>query len=274
MARTTEAQPRLSVVVPACDEAENISPLLSEILAAMENLPGGFEIVIVEDGSADETDLRLATLAASEPRLRALRLLGADRGAPLGQSAAFAAGVQAARGRVVAMLDADLQNPPCELPRLLAHLEETQADMVQGDRSQARQDGVMRRVGSSVGRLTRRLLLGDTIRDTGCSLRVMRREVALALPLEYRGMHRFIPLTARSLGFSVVELPVSHQPRRAGRTKYGLADRAIPGLIDCLAVRWLAQRRRATAWEPITTRRESAEPAREVTPLPSALAGT
>ncbi len=123
--------------------------------------------------------------------------------------------------------------------------------MVQGDRSADRQDGFVRRVSSRIGRLFRRLLLGDTIRDTGCSLRVIRRPVALALPLEYRGMHRFIPVTARQLGYRVVEMPVHHRARTAGRTKYGIGNRAIPGLIDCFAVRWMRKRRRGTRFQEV-----------------------
>lgn len=132
--------------------------------------------------------------------------------------------------------------------------------MVQGDRSHARKDNVVRRWGSVVGRKTRLWLLGDTIRDTGCSLRVMRREIALALPLEFKGVHRFIPATARHLGYRVVEMRVNHRARVAGETKYGMGitKRAIPGLLDLLAVRWMRSRRR-----PVTCREvrgESREP--------------
>ena len=126
------------------------------------------------------------------------------------------------------------------------------ADMVQGDRSADRRDGFVRRISSGVGRCFRRLLLGDTIRDTGCSLRVMKRSVALALPLEFRGTHRFIPFTARQLGFRVVEMPVRHRARTAGRTKYGIRNRAIPGLFDCFAMRWMRNRRRGVRYEEVT----------------------
>jgi hypothetical protein len=104
-----------------------------------------------------------------------------------------------------------------------------------------------------VGRSFRRLLLGDTIRDTGCSLRIMRREIALRLPLELRGMHRFIPATAGHMGYSVVEMAVGHRARTAGETKYGrgVVQRAIPGLIDCFAVRYMRARRRPVTGEPV-----------------------
>jgi hypothetical protein len=125
-------------------------------------------------------------------------------------------------------------------------LQKSGADMVQGDRSHARRDNAVRRVGSQIGRLVRHWLLGDTIRDTGCSLRLMKREVALGLPLEFAGMHRFIPVTARHLGYKVVEMPVHHRPRAHGTTKYGfgITKRAIPGLIDLFAVRYMRNRRR------------------------------
>jgi dolichol-phosphate mannosyltransferase len=146
----------------------------------------------------------------------------------------------------VAVLDADLQNDPADLVKMHELMERTGADMVQGDRSHARRDNVVRRVGSVVGRTFRRWLLGDTIRDTGCSLRLMKREIALGIPLEFAGMHRFIPVTARHLGYTVVEMPVNHRARAAGTTKYGLGitKRAIPGLVDLLAVRWMRKRRR------------------------------
>jgi dolichol-phosphate mannosyltransferase len=174
-----------------------------------------------------------------------------------GQSAAFHAGFRASRGRLIAVLDADLQNDPAELVAMHRFMLETDADMVQGDRSRARKDNAVRRVGSVVGRKFRRWLLGDTIRDTGCSLRLMKREIALQLPLELLGMHRFIPVTARHLGYTVVEMEVCHRPRVAGATKYGLGitKRAIPGLIDLLAVRYMRTRRRPVECEEIDCER-------------------
>jgi hypothetical protein len=150
-------------------------------------------------------------------------------------------------------MDADLQNDPADLVKMLQLMREQGADMVQGDRSHARKDNAVRRAGSIVGRAFRHWLLGDSIRDTGCSLRVMKREIALALPLEFRGMHRFIPVTAASLGYKVVEMQVNHRPRAAGETKYGFGiwQRAIPGLFDCFAVRYMRNRRRPTRFEEV-----------------------
>jgi glycosyltransferase involved in cell wall biosynthesis len=158
-------------------------------------------------------------------------------------------------GMLVALIDGDCQNDPADIPPIVERIAGGDADMVQGDRTAERRDGLVRRVSSWVGRLVRRLLLGDTIRDTGCSLRVMKRDVALALPLEYRGAHRFIPFTARELGFRVVEMPVHHRARTVGRTKYGIRNRAIPGLVDCFAMRWMRNRRRGVRYEEVTSDR-------------------
>lgn len=241
----------LSVIAPAHNERDNVEPLVRELAAALEPTGLRFEVILVDDASTDGTAEAVAALQQTRPWLRCLRLPAPARGGGNGQSAAFRAGIRAARGRLVATLDADLQNDPADLPRLVQLLELRGVDLVQGDRSADRQDRAIRRVGSVVGRLARRWLLGDTVRDTGCSLRVMSRELALRLPLEYAGLHRFIPVTARDLGYTVLETPVRHRPRVAGRTKYGLgvSRRAIPGLMDCLAVRWMRARRRVVDWE-------------------------
>lgn len=239
--------PRLSVVTPAHNEQDNVGPLVEQIESALAGIE--FEIVIVDDASTDGTAARVRAMQAGRPRLRLVSLTRPAGGGGNGQSAAFRAGFAAARGELVGSLDADLQNDPADFVRLLAEMERTGADFVQGDRSAARQQGDawIRQQSSRVGRLFRRMILGDTIRDTGCSLRVMRREIAVQLPLEFKGMHRFIPVTARQLGYKVVELPVAHRPRHAGEPKYGLGirARAIPGLVDCFAVRWMRNRRRA-----------------------------
>lgn len=236
----------LSIVAPAHNEEENIRPLVAEVEAAARPLGVEFEFIVVDDGSTDATRERVRELMRERPWLRCVAMSRTPPGRGNGQSAAFHAGFRAARGRLVAVLDADLQNDPADLGAMLELMNRTSADMVQGDRSAARRDNLVRRVGSRVGRLFRRMLLGDTIRDTGCSLRLMKREVALGLPLEFAGMHRFIPATARHLGFKVVEMPVRHRARMAGTTKYGLgiAKRAIPGLVDLFAVRYMRKRRR------------------------------
>jgi len=235
----------LSVIAPARDEGENLAHLVREITEALDGSGLDYEIIIVDDASTDGTPDLLRHLLPAFPRLRALRLdaPAAWPHRPNGQSAAFKAGIDAARGRLIATLDADGQSDPADLPRLLALWRRSGADMVQGDRAQARCDSAVRRIGSAVGRITRRLLLGDAVRDTGCSLRIMARDLALALPLQYRGIHRFIPHAARQLGAAIIEAPVNHRPRRGGRTKYSNLGRAWPGFIDCLAMRWMRSRR-------------------------------
>ncbi len=236
----------LSVVAPAHNERENIAELVRQIEAVLDRAGIRFEIVIVDDGSTDGTREAVERLMRDRPSVRCVAMLRTPPGKGNGQSAAFHAGFRAARAPLIATLDADLQNDPADLPAMLDLMRSSGADLVQGDRSRARRDSAVRRWGSVVGRFFRRWLLGDTIRDTGCSLRIMRREVALALPLEFRGAHRFIPVTARHLGYTVVEMPVNHRARAAGETKYGMgiAQRAIPGLIDCYAIRWMRSRRR------------------------------
>lgn len=242
----------LSVVAPAHNEEDNIGPLVEEIARTLEGVSFDWEIVLVDDGSTDATAARMAATQRGHPELRTIRMLQTPTGRGNGQSAAFHAGFRAARGALIAVLDADLQNDPADIPRLLSVMEEQDGDVVQGDRSQARRDTLVRRASSIVGRTFRRTILQDTIRDTGCSLRIMRREVALRLPLEFRGMHRFIPVTARQLGYRVIEVPVRHRARVAGEAKYGVWNRAIPGLIDCFAVRWMWHRRRPVAYEECT----------------------
>jgi dolichol-phosphate mannosyltransferase len=262
-----DARPRgpLSIIAPARNEQASVGPLVSEIEASLHGLDLEYEIIIVDDGSSDGTHDTLRDLLPDHPALRVLHLEASTSRRGCGQSAAFRAGIQASRGRLVAMLDADGQNDPADLPRLLDRMIETGADLVQGDRAR-RRDGLVKRASSAVGRFARRTMLGDGVRDTGCSLRLMRREVALALPLEFRGMHRFIPFLAGDLGYHVIEVEVAHRPRHAGRTKYGVWNRALPGLIDCFAVRWMMRRRRGTSATEMRAPASDAPPPRPVPP--------
>lgn len=236
----------LSVVAPAHNEEANVVPLVEEIDRALAPTGLSYEIVIVDDGSTDQTRERLRQAMESRAHLRCIGMSETPPGKGNGQSAAFHAGFRASRGRLIAVLDADLQNDPADIPAMVKLLRERNVDMVQGDRSHARKDNAVRRIGSVVGRKFRLWVLGDTIRDTGCSLRVMKREVGLGLPLEFKGMHRFVPAMARHLGYEVLEMRVNHRPRIAGETKYGMGitKRALPGLHDLFAVRWMRGRRR------------------------------
>ncbi|MCA9306055.1 MAG: glycosyltransferase family 2 protein [Phycisphaerales bacterium] len=263
-------RPLISVIAPAHNEAENLDRLVEEVAnaaAKTAQVLGGtnYEFIIVDDGSTDATRAILLKLAADRPWLRVVAMTNTPPGKGNGQSAAFHAGFRAARADLVATLDADLQNDPADLVQMAEFLIKHNADMVQGDRSRNRRDNFVRRWGSWVGRTFRRVLLGDTIRDTGCSLRLFKREIALCLPLEFKGIHRFIPASARHMGYAVIEMPVNHRERHAGTSKYGMGitKRAIPGLLDLFAVRWMRNRRR-----PVTsieaTPNASAEPAPRV----------
>ena len=232
--------PELSIVVPALDEQDNVGPLVARIEAEMAKAGVRAELIVVDDGSRDATLARLKELAASRPWLRVLH-----RPQPKGQSSALYAGIHAARAPFIATLDADLQNDPADLPAMLKTVRDGAADMAQGRRAR-RRDNLVRKVSSWVGRTARRLILGDTIRDTGCSTRVLRADIARQLPLQFAGLHRFMPVYVRLLGATVVEVPVHHQPRAAGVTKYGIMNRAIVGLFDCFAVRWMRRRLRST----------------------------
>lgn len=236
----------ISVVAPAHNEEGNVAPLAEQVHAALSQLNVPFELVIVDDGCTDSTRDRVLELMAARPWLRLVSMTRTPPGKGVGQSAAMCAGIHQTRGRLVATIDADIQNDPADLIEMYRLLNSSGADFVQGDRSHARKDNFVRRGTSVIGRWFRKNLLGDTIRDTGCSLRLMKRDIAIQLPLQLRGMHRFIPITAKHMGYTVVEMRVRHRPRVSGETKYGLGvwQRAIPGLIDLFAVRYMRNRRR------------------------------
>ncbi|MBI1372961.1 MAG: glycosyltransferase [Phycisphaera sp.] len=242
---------QLSIMAPAHNEEDNIAGLVEDVRAAMEPSGIRFEMILVDDGSTDTTAAKIAEEMAKYDWLRSFRMLDTPPGKGNGQSAAFHAGIRQARSPLIALMDADRQNDPADLPAMFELLKKENADMVQGDRSANRRDTVVRRATSWVGRTFRRLVLGDTIRDTGCSLRVFKTEIALQLPLQYKGMHRFIPVYARMLGYTVVEMPVHHRARTAGEAKYGVWNRAIPGLLDLIATRWMRSRLKPVKCEEV-----------------------
>jgi glycosyltransferase involved in cell wall biosynthesis len=226
--------PRFSAVIPAYNEEENILPLLEELVPAMEAIPGGYEIIIVDDGSTDGTRARLEAAKGDWPALRVLRMK-----ANAGQSAAFVAGFDAAHGEIVITLDADLQNNPADIPRLVSHLDEF--DVVCGIRRK-RRDSWLRRMSSSTARRVRQSVLKDSIADVGCSIRAFRKQHAVELP-RFDGMHRFIPVFLEWQGLSIHQVDVDHRPRSAGTSKYGVWNRLPATLADLMAVRWLKSRR-------------------------------
>lgn len=222
------APPAVSVVVPVFNEEENVSLLQSELGAALNGLD--YEIIFVDDGSIDQTVARIA----AGPRIRVLRF---EENA--GQSAAIYAGLQSARGAVAVLIDGDLQNDPADIPKLLAEIERG-ADLVCGYRAQ-RKDTVVKRLTSRVANFVRSRFTKDGVRDTGCTLKAMRRECISAL-VPFKGMHRFIPALIKGAGFRLIEVPVNHRPRKFGESKYGLGNRALRATIDMFGVRWLLSR--------------------------------
>ena len=228
MTEVTNA-PAVSVIVPLFNEEENISILQSELRAALDGLD--YEIVFVDDGSVDCTVERIETA----PNVRLIRF---EKNT--GQSAALYAGLQAARGANAVLMDGDLQNDPADIPRLLAEIARG-ADLVCGYRIN-RQDTLVKRLASWIANAVRSRFTKDGVRDTGCTLKAIRRECISAL-VPFKGMHRFIPALIKGAGYRLVEIPVNHRPRRFGQSKYGLGNRALRATIDMFGVRWLLSRR-------------------------------
>ena len=230
--------PAVSVVVPVRNEAGNIAPLIGEIEAAMAGL--AYEIVYVDDGSTDATSAELARLSAARPHLRRLR-----HAASCGQSAAVRSGARAARGAVIATLDGDGQNDPAFIPAMVAHLETNGAacGLVQGQRV-GRKDTGFKKAQSRIANKVRGALLNDGTRDTGCGLKVMRREAYLALPY-FDALHRFMPALMKREGYMVAHYDVRDRPRLSGVSNYGFFDRLWVGIADLAGVRWLIRRRRS-----------------------------
>ena len=229
---------RFSIVVPMRDEAGAVQPLAEEIASACAAL-GPFEAIFVDDASTDDTAARIRAARAAFPWLRGLHHARAS-----GQSAALRTGILAARAPLIVTLDGDGQNPPAEIPRLLAPLlgPEPRPALVAGERRQ-RADEPARRLLSSLANALRRALLGDGARDSACGLKAFPREVFLALPY-FDHMHRFLPALVRREGLEVTFIEVEHRPRMAGLSKYGTLPRALAGAVDLPGVWWLLRRRR------------------------------
>ena len=240
----TPAELDISVMAPAHNEQDNVIPLAEAVEKAVAPLGRPWEMVIIDDGSVDETPAKLAEACERFDFLRVFRVTNTPPGKGLGLTAAFYAGMRCCRGKIICTLDADLQNDPADFPAMIELLESKQLDLVQGDRSANRNDNFIRRMSSNTGRAFRGWVLGDKVKDTACSLRAMRRELALDIPFEFKGMHRFVPFYAKMRGFKVEPFPCRHHPRVAGDAKFGVWNRAIPGLIDLFAVRWMASRHR------------------------------
>ncbi|MEV5538644.1 glycosyltransferase family 2 protein [Saccharopolyspora shandongensis] len=225
----TEAAPEVevSLLAPAKNEQENLPRLFAEIRDAMQQQPRSWELLIVDDGSTDDSWQVIAEQARQDPRFRGIRLRR-----NFGKAAALAAGVAEVRGRLLVTLDADLQDDPAEIPRLLAELDNG-ADLVSGHKAQ-RQDPLGKRLPSKVFNWVTGLITGLKLADHNCGLKAARTEVYRRVPL-YGELHRYIPALAHQLGYRVRELAVHHRPRVHGKSNYGL-ERYIRGALDLLTV--------------------------------------
>jgi glycosyltransferase involved in cell wall biosynthesis len=220
----------LSVVLPVYNEVESLPVLWRELAQVLPGLAAPAEVIFVDDGSTDGSAEVLHRLAKEDRRIRLIRFEE-----NIGLSAAFYAGLQAARGRIIATMDSDLQNDPRDIGMLMSHLGE--ADAVVGWRH-IRRDSWLKRMSSRIANGIRKAITDDAVQDTACSLRVMRRECVAAVP-PYTGMHRFVPTLLRIAGFRVVQVRVNHRPRTFGRSKFSVVDRAFTAFADLLVVRWM-----------------------------------
>lgn len=227
--------PEISVVVPVCNEAENVEPLAREIHAALASR--AYEMIFIDDGSTDETAAILRRLKGELPALRVLH-----HSFRSGQSAAVASGVRAARALWVATLDGDGQNDPADIPRLIAERDlQRNVQLFMGNRKASRKDTAFRKLQSSIANGVRSSLLGDGTPDTGCGIKLFSREIFLELP-RFDHMHRFLPALFQRHGARVVSVPVGHRPRLRGTSKYGMLNRLWVGIVDICGVMWLRRR--------------------------------
>jgi len=227
----------LSIVIPVHNEAPNIAPLVAEIRAALDGRLD-YEIVYVDDGSEDGTAAAVAALQAQDPPLRLLR-----HARRAGQSAAIRTGVKAARASWIATLDGDGQNDPADIPRLWAMVQAEAAPdrLLLAGRRAKRRDSAIKRYSSRIANAVRRRLLGDATPDTGCGLKLFRRDLFLDLPF-FDHCHRFLPALVLREGGRVISVPVNHRPRERGKSNYGTFDRLWVGIVDLFGVMWLKRR--------------------------------
>ncbi len=223
----------ISVVVPVYNEERNLPILISQLAQVLEPLGKSFEMIFVDDGSTDESRKILKGMVSQYPQIR---VLGFKRNC--GETAAGVAGLKEARGEIVITIDADLQNDPKDIPRMLELLQEY--DMVTGWR-QEREDSWVKRVTSKIANRIRNGLSGEVIRDSGCTFRAYKRECLQNLKL-YKGMHRFMPTLVKMEGFRVIEIPIAHHPRKFGVSKYTTWNRMWRAFVDLLAVKWMKSR--------------------------------
>ncbi len=225
----------LSVVIPVYNEEENLPLLWPELRGVLDGHALAYEVIFVDDGSRDRSAELIRGFRDDDARVRLVRLKE-----NAGETAATDAGFKATLGRCVVVMDADLQNDPHDIPRMLHELE--QWDAVTGWRvHRGDGDSVVRRASSRLANRVRNWISDETIQDSGCTFRAFRRECLRGLVL-YRGFHRFIPTLLRMRGYRVLEISVNHRPRRFGQSKYGVLNRVFVAFVDLLVVRWMRSR--------------------------------
>ena len=244
MSSSDTAAADVSVVVPVRNEADNVGPLIAEIVAALDGR-WNYEIIYVNDGSTDATAERLAEIMKQHRNLRQIRHATSS-----GQSAAVRSGVRAARGAIIVTLDGDGQNNPVFLPELISAIENGggRIGLAAGQRV-GRKDTGFKKIQSRVANGVRNSILRDGTRDTGCGLKAFRREVFLAMPY-FDGLHRFLPALVRREGYDIVYVDVIDRPRHSGVSNYGFFDRLWIGIMDLAGVWWLIRRKKPT---PVAT---------------------
>jgi dolichol-phosphate mannosyltransferase len=223
----------ISVVVPVYNEEENLPVLIPQIAEVLRPLGKTYEMIFVDDGSKDHSRRLLKEMVPQHPQIR---VLGFKKNC--GETAAGAAGIKEARGEIVITIDADLQNDPKDIPRMLEYLKDY--DVVTGWRQQ-REDSWVKRITSKIANKIRNSLSGEEIQDSGCTFRAYKRECLQNLKL-YKGMHRFIPTLVKMEGYRVIEIPIAHHPRKFGVSKYTTWNRMWRAFIDLLAVKWMKSR--------------------------------
>ena len=234
MGQQSLTSPYLSIVIPVFNEEDNVRLLTTELTGVLQSLNKPWELLFIDDGSTDGSLHVLKELREQSSRIRVITFKK-----NCGQTAAFDAGFKAARGEVIITMDADLQNDPRDIPKLLDKIGEY--DAVCGWRHQ-RNDPLIKRFSSSIANFVRNKLSDETIADVGCSLKAFRRESLKKLKL-YNGMHRFFPTLIKMEGGKVIEVKVNHRPRKYGSSKYNIRNRMVRSFIDLLAVRWMKKRR-------------------------------
>jgi dolichol-phosphate mannosyltransferase len=223
----------ISVVVPVYNEEGNLPVLIPKLVKVLKGLGLSYEMIFVDDGSSDGSRKILKEMASQYPFLRVLRLRE-NRGL----STALVAGMREARGEKIVTLDSDLQNDPADIPRLLEYLD--RYDMATGWR-QKREDTWLKKISSKIGNAVRNRLSGEAIRDSACTLRAFKKECVKEIPV-FNGMHRFLSTLVKMGGYRIIEVPVSHYPRKFGESKYNIRNRMVRSFIDLLAVRWMKRR--------------------------------